>query len=150
MADSTLALDANSWARTYSTSLIAKPVMGQRGFAPIPEHRIPLEFDKHALIVGASSFKTKPTWKLAFWLFMTLRVEGVGRVDYFKASVPLGLNLIIYPKVSTKYTLKAIIPDWHQEMNFTLWKYTGHQPNLLESVELQLQRIEYKIDAFNY
>lgn len=143
--------NSSSWVRIHDTTLFAAPVLGQNGkHYPIPSYLIPEVVDRRILAVGASSSKAKPTWNLGFYLAMLVKVPGVGNAEVVSRPIRLGLNLVIFPPVSSEFTLKARIAKWHQEMSLTVWKYIGLETDVLsslENIDSDLTCIEYKVDA---
>ena len=81
---------------------------------------IPNNFDSHTLAVGASSFKTKPTWKLGFWVCMNVQLSGIGKAEAYKKPIPLGLSIVRFPPISSTYTLSAFVPHWHEQMSIEI------------------------------
>ena len=107
---------------------------------PIPLHQIPGIFDCHTLVVGANSFMARPTWRLGFYLRM-LVASSVGLAEASNHPVPLGLNVIRLPRLSSEYRLRAYIPKWHQTMEMKIWKYIGTH----NDCETVLARVENRI-----
>lgn len=137
------------WVQVYDTTLVAEAGVVPNTYYPISAHSIPVSFNRHTLAIGASSTKTKPTWNLAFWAAMLVRIPNVGTTEVQSRFVRLGLNLIRFPVLAPQFTLKIRIPKWHQEMSFTIWTYVGPESDvldLLESASLNLSQIESKID----
>lgn len=138
----------NYWLEVYETTLMAQSIVP--GYhSPIPQHQIPVSFDRHTLAVGASSSKTKPTWNLGFWLSMVINIAGVGNANAIQKPIPLGLTLVRFPALSPQFKLKAKIPKWHEEMSIKIWAYTGTETDildLLEETQTSLIQIESKID----
>lgn len=152
MAESILDLsNSNNWVSVYQANFAAVPIQGVRNqFTPIPVIVIPNSFDSHTLAVGASSFQTKPTWHLGFWLSMNVQLPGIGKAEAYNKSIPLGLNIVRFPHISSTYTLRASIPRWHKEMSIEIWKYVGSEVDIrdeLIEIKSDLSRIETKIDA---
>lgn len=143
----------DNWTKVYSASFAANPIAGTNKFTPIPSVRIPGTFDKHILAVGGSSFQTKPTWHLGFWLSMYVDIPSIGRAEGYNKSIPLGLSIVRFPPISSTYSLIASIPKWHREMSIDIWQYVGDvstiEPTLDELNQTSL-RIESKVDALNY
>lgn len=107
---------------------------------PISLHQIPGVFDCHTLVVGANSFMARPSWRLGFYLRMLI-ASSVGLAEASNHPVPLGLNLIRLPRLSSEYRLRAYIPKWHQSMEMKIWKYTG----VSNDCETILERVENRI-----
>lgn len=141
-----LNLDSSAWDKIYTVSFNAKPVLGKQGkFHPISDQRMPLILNVHTLLVGASSLKTKPKWKTAFWLSMGMRIAGIGSADYLDIKIPLGLSLVVFPRIVDKYYPLIKIPHWHTQMRVEIWKYKESEPTSLASIEQQLIRISSSV-----
>lgn len=141
-----LSLEPSLWSRVYSTKLNAKPVLAKPTQSyPIPDLRMPVAFDAHTLLVGASSFMVKPTWRLAFWLSGYVKILGVGQPEFGKVSIPLGLSLIQVPKLVSTYNLIAKFPHWHKQMVIDIWQYKGVEPPSLESLREDLSKVQSKV-----
>lgn len=143
--------DSSDWEKVYQGSFAAIPIQGVRNqFIPIPTVNIPNTFDSYTLAVGASSFQTKPTWHLGFWLSMNVQLAGIGLAEAYKKSIPLGLSIVRLPPISSTYTLSASVPHWHKEMSIEIWKYVGIELDIRDEVaeiKSDLSRIETKIDS---
>lgn len=139
----------NYWEAAYEVTLTAAASSVPTHHTPIPQHQIPITFDRHTLLVGASSFRVRPTWRLGFWLSMIVSAAGVGSAVATQRAIPLGLTLVRFPLLSPDFKLKANIPKWHEEMSMKFWKYIGPESdvlNLLQNFSLDLTQIETKID----
>ena len=143
--------DSSNWQKVYEGNFAAVPVQGVRNkFIPIPKVVIPNNFDNHTLAIGATSFQTKPTWRLGFWLSMYIQVPGIGFACGFNQGIPLGLSVLRFPNLSSTYTLSATIPHWHKEMSIEIWQYIGSESDVrdeLVEIKSDLDRIETKIDS---
>lgn len=124
----------------YETILNGQLVVAGR-YIPIPQHSIPIIFDCHTLLVGATSATAKPNWRLGFYLKM-LVVTSAGTAEASNRSIPFGLNLIRFPALSHEFKLKAYIPKWHRQVEMKIWKYTGPE---LDTLDL-LEQIKSKTD----
>lgn len=128
--------NSSNFQEVYETILSGELVIEGR-YKPIPQHQIPITFDRHTLLVGASSSTAKPNWRLGFYLRMLI-TSSVGTAEASNCSIPFGLNLIRFPVLSSQYKLKAYIPKWHREMELKIWKYIGPESdelNLLEQIK---------------
>ena len=145
--------NSDYWQKVYETTLVAQAGSRSSFYYPIGDHNLPGTFSSHTLLVGASSFKAKPTWRLGFYLSMIISAVGVGSFTASQKSIPFGLTLVRFPPLSNEFSLKASIPKWHEEMSMSVWLYVGSESDvrdLLFEVEVDLNRIESKIDALNY
>lgn len=143
-----LNLDSSSWEKVYTVSFNAKPMLGKPGkFNPIPDQRMPLILNVHTLLIGATSLKTKPTWKTAFWLSMGMRIAGIGNADHLDIKIPLGLSLVIFPRVVDKYYPVIKIPHWHTQMKTEIWKYKEAELASLASLEEKLTLVSNSVGA---
>lgn len=126
----------------YETILTAASSPVPNYHTAIPLHQIPTIFDRHTILVGASSSTAKPNWRLGFYLRMLI-TSSVGTAEASNNPIPFGLNLIRLPKLSSEYRLKAYIPKWHQSMEMKIWKYVGPESDVLDLAE----QIKFKTDA---
>lgn len=140
--------NASYWQEAYTVDLVAaNSVPGY--FIRIPRHQIPTIFNSHTLAVGASSFRTRPNWKLGFWLSMLVNLSGVGWAVTEERAIPLGLKVVRFSAFSPQFKLQADIPKWHEEMSIKIWEYNGPEADMLdlqEQTQLKLDQIETKID----
>lgn len=134
--------NSSNFVEVYETILTAGSSPVPNYHAPIPLHQIPVVFDCHTILVGASSSTAKPNWRLGFYLRM-LVTASVGTAEASNNPIPFGLNLIRLPKLSNEYRLKAYIPKWHQTMEMKLWKYIGPESGELDLLE----QIKIKTDT---
>lgn len=149
---SILDFSQNNWEVIYDITLEAVSITTTR-FTPIPDHQIPLTLDTHVLLVGSSSFKVRPTWKLGFYLNMVVNAPGVGNFTAANQPIPLGLSLVRFPPISSEFFLKVNIPKWHQEMSIRVWKYIGGSLDVFDyfhEINTDLIRIENKIDNLSF
>lgn len=141
-----------NWQQVYDANFTAEPVL-PRGYRPIPNFTIPVEFDSHTLAIGAAAFQTKPTWNLAFWASQKISISGVSQnADCNSTGIVLGVNLITFPVLSETYFLRIRIPRWYKDMSLRVWKYTGvtHNTNdLIGDLQALTARIEAKLDQIN-
>lgn len=143
--------NSSNWEKVYQGNFVAVVIQGVRNQTlPIPSVVIPNSFNSHTLAVGASSFQTKPTWHLGFWLSMNVQLPGIGKAEAYSKSIPLGLSIVRFPAISSTYTLTANIPRWHKEMSIEIWQYVGSEFDVrdeLTDIKSDLSRIETKIDG---
>ncbi len=141
MTDSILDLsNSSNFVEAYEIILTAGSSPVPNYHTPIGIHLIPIVFDSHTLLVGASSSTAKPNWRLGFYL-RALIASAVGMAEASNYPIPFGLNLIQLPKLSSEYRLRAYIPKWHQTMEMKIWKYVGSY----NDVKAVVDRIEDKI-----
>ncbi len=105
----------------------------------------------------ATSANAKPTWKAAGWLFQKIRV-GVtvgGNLD----AVAESRRTVLLNKVQlhfwrdeiSSYGLDFFTFRWLQQLNLTLWEYTGPIEDsiqqALDLARIDILRTEAKVDA---
>lgn len=138
------------WERVHEITLVAEVGSRPSFYVPIPSHQLPGTYTSHTLLVGASSFKAKPTWNLGFWLSMIINAPTVGSFTAMQKPIPFGLTLVRFPPLSNEFSLKATFPKWHEEISLAVWKYTGKESDVrdkLIEIKSDLDRIETKIDS---
>ncbi len=113
--------------------------------------------DSSILASFATSSNAKPTWKVAGWLHQKIRVGitvggGLDAESQNSSRVLLNRTKIHFWRQGIRnYGLSFAAPIWMQQLNLTLWKYTGPVIDpLLEEVQLSridVLRTEAKVDA---
>lgn len=150
--------NAANWEQFYYGSRTAE-FTDATHFRPLPEISVDGGTLQSAQIIAsfATSANAKPTWKAAGWLFQKIRV-GVtvgGGLD----AVAANRRMVILNKIQlhfwrddvSTYGLDFFTFRWLQQLDLTLWEYTGPIINLTqEAVDLariDILRTEAKVDA---
>jgi hypothetical protein len=140
----------------------SKWVLLSKGSYQKPQNldRIPaptfLVVDSHVLVIGVATANSLPTWFTGGWATQFLSfVPGVGS-DFPVAIVAsrqrlrLGsLNLLIFPDLSSQWTLEVTFPEWFVTASLEIWRYDGADTSSLDQLALaaeQLDRIESRLD----
>jgi hypothetical protein len=128
-------------------------------FAPIPETTYPVLLDSHILAVYADSASASDNWYFAGFLSqkfqLGLTVGGMPDTNgYARRKVWLRrITLIAFPQFTSEYALAFAPPKWFEDINLTVWRYTGPEPypteTLIENLQQDVLRVESKIDAIN-
>ena len=121
---------------------------------PLPEYVPPFQFEKHILAVYVDNFEAKDTWNFAGWLSQKIQL-GIGpslkAESISNRKLWLGrTQLLIFPKLTTTYTLSIHFPQWFKSASCTIWEYWGPEANTTENqifeVKNKLITIENKIN----
>ena len=143
--------NSSNWELIHNeniSAVILPKIGGGYKTVPIPEISIAVLLDVFVLAVRVSTVVPEgSTWKFAGYL--TQRVStGISAFDNQDASFnkrqPLFLNkinLVVFPKISTNYSIFIKLPDWFETAGVAVWRYTG------PDFDADLARIESKIDA---
>lgn len=150
--------NAANWEQFYFGSRTAEFIDALH-FRPLPEIGVDGGTLRSARIIAsfATSANAKPTWKAAGWLFQKIRV-GVtvgGNLDAVAESrrtVLLNkIQLHFWREEISSYGLDFFTFRWLQQLNLTLWEYTGPIIDLTqEAVDLariDILRTEAKVNA---
>jgi len=121
---------------------------------PLPEYVPPFQFEKHILAVYVDNSEAKDTWNFAGWLSQKIQL-GVGPSSKAESISNKKLwlrrtQLLIFPKLTTTYTLSIHFPQWFKSASCTIWEYWGPEANSTENqifeVKNRLIMIENKIN----
>lgn len=126
---------------------------------------IPLTPISHIFLIGTFSTTAKPTWYRAGYLYqeiLSVRIDdavvfedlnSVPQTSIDASSQIIGLNkvqLVIFPKYSSNFTLRFEAAPWIKSMNLTIWEYRGTESDTTEELigimRSKLETIEHKID----
>ena len=122
---------------------------------PLPEYVPPFQFEKHILAIYVDNFEAKETWHFAGWVSQKIRL-GIGPTQGAESISNKKLwlrrtQLLIFPKLTTTYTLSVNFPQWFKRADCTIWEYWGPETNSTENAINQVQnnvlRIEQKLDT---
>ncbi|MEH2197806.1 hypothetical protein [Nostoc sp.] len=147
-----------NWDLFYSTTIQAVTSSNGESYTPIPTITVPTLLDSHIIATSVSCSNSKPTWYSGGFLNqrinLGLTVGGLPDSDAVqKRKVYLNrLTLIIFPKLVDTYAVTFEVPEWFQDVTFTLFEYTGTETDSTENlvnqiINVDLPRIESKIDA---
>ncbi|MEM9544299.1 MAG: hypothetical protein AAGA60_33070, partial [Cyanobacteria bacterium P01_E01_bin.42] len=140
-------------------------------YIPIAEQFCPILPESHVLAVSARSDTAKPTWFWAGWCYQRLNI-GVtpgGSFDTYgdprRSSVELGLNLLVFPKLTDDYVISFFPPKWFRDIEYIVWQFTRptdsndctqliqaqNEQNELNYLQLQtsIDRLQQDIDRLN-
>lgn len=150
--------NAANWEQFYHGSRSAEFIDAFH-FRPLPEIGVDGGTLRDSRIIAsfATSANAKPTWKAAGWLFQKIRV-GVtvgGGLD----AVAANRRMVLLKKVQlhfwspeiTSYGLDFFAFRWLQQLDLTLWEYTGPIVDLtqeaIDLTRIDILRTEAKVDA---
>jgi hypothetical protein len=105
----------------------------------------------------ANSTNAKSTWRIAGWLHQKIRVGvavggGLDAVSQHNSRVLLNrVKLHFWRRDIKSYGLSFAATNWMQQLNLTLWKYTGPVIDLtqeaIDLTRIDILRTEAKVDA---
>lgn len=136
-------------------------VVTDRDIIPIPAFEVGVLFESPLLAVRCLSPTAKATWKFAGTLSQRFPL-GTGGVA---SSLPivtgsvrsLRLNrtaLVQFDLFTNTYELLFEPPSWLKDIRVTVWEYVGEVSDttseLIETVKIDVARVENKIDSLNY
>ncbi|MBD2503126.1 hypothetical protein [Anabaena azotica] len=144
--------NSNNWDLIYNGNTAAVLLPKQEGgykVVPIPDISIPVLLDTFVLAMRVSTVVPEGrAWKFAGYVRQSvstgLSVFDNGQDASFTSRRPLFLdkiNLVLYPRISTNYSISVKVPDWFESVGLAVWQYTG------PDYDSDLARIESKIDA---
>ncbi len=158
----------NKWQRVYFNRFEGNPNNAEIKAGLIDPFEVPLTFDQHVLAVAAFSSEVKPRWRTAGYLTQTY-----SGIDFNDTSVTatdtsptsgvdaankrIGLNtveLVIFPRLASNFFLWFDPVPWLKSLNFSIWEYQGIESpdrleELIETVKVDIVRVEYKLDMYN-
>lgn len=138
-------------AQTYTVNLVDIP---KKIYNPIPD----LEFvlGSSSILIGINCPKAYKEWRLAAYCSIQAKINTsslFGQWVDLKTETLLiqRLTLLEAPILgNTELKIRLKIPHWHEEIYLEIWEYTGtSSPSIderLQNIELDLERIESKID----
>ncbi len=145
--------NSSNWETIHNSSVdavqIAKVGGGYKN-VPIPE--IPISFLLDVFVIAVAIHTNVPessTWRFAGNVRQKVStgiVFGGNQDASFNRRYALFLdkiNLVVFPPISTNYSISVQVPDWFLDANLTVWRYTG------VDFDSDLARIESKIDGLN-
>ncbi|WGV24782.1 hypothetical protein [Halotia branconii] len=143
--------NSSNWEIIHNANVSAVILSKEGGgykSVPIPEISIAVLLDVFVLAVRVSTIVPEGrTWRFAGHIKQSVST-GISAFDNQDASFntkrPLFLdkiNLVLYPKISTNYSVSIKLPDWFENAGVAVWRYTGIDQ------DADLTRIEAKIDA---
>lgn len=148
-----------NWEQLYSTSVNAVSLGAGSAFAPIPKITVPVLISSHIIVVSVTSSAAKDSWYfgglISQKINLGLTVGGLPDSDGVQKS-KLYLNrltLLIFPRLTSSYSVEFEIPKWFRQVSIILWQYIGQVEDSTELMLLSLQndlsRIESKIDSIS-
>ena len=143
---------STNWELIYNENITAAMLPKEGGgykAIPIPEVDIGVLLEDSFILAVRISTLVPPDgkWKFAGHIKQSVST-GIsafnGQDATFNNRKPLFLdkiNLVVYPRISTNYSISIQLPDWFQVAGIGIWRYTG------PDYDSDLARIESKIDA---
>lgn len=149
---------STNWQDAYSASASATYLPGSTtSHERIPPIEVPLLFDSHVLAVYPDSTTAKDWWITAGWVSRRIQTGiTIGGSPDVRATESQKLifreiNLIIYPNITSTYSLVIDAPYWFDQLSISVWEYIGpvsySNETLIIDQNIQLDRIEQKIDT---
>lgn len=152
MAELQLA-NENNWRNIWNESFTATPVANNPDrYVPFPELDLPILLQSNIIAVNAYSTTASPYWKFAGLVKQKLQLGltvggGADAVGVKIRKIWLNqITLIEFDKLSDTFAVSFKIPYWIDQINLTVWEYTGPQ-NKVDSFHTSLlEEINSKID----
>jgi hypothetical protein len=124
---------------------------------PIPEIAVPFVLDKFILAVSIETdVPSNSIWRFAGYInqkISTGLVVGGNQDATTVKGQPLFLNqinLILFPKISTNYSVSVKVPKWFTRASVIVWEYTGVDDTSEEILLTQeFANINFKLDNLN-
>jgi len=150
--------NSENWESIYNESHVAQRVAtAPERYYPIPEVVLPFLLERHILAVSVFSNNAKPYWHYAGTMSQRISlglVVGGGPDADSVSKRKIWLNqtqLIIFPKLTSTYSVAFKAPYWFEDFTLTVWQYIGPESDSTESLirdlEADLIRIEAKLDT---
>ncbi|OCQ96077.1 hypothetical protein BCD64_12030 [Nostoc sp. MBR 210] len=143
--------NSQNWETVHNQNILGAKLPKEGGgykAVPIPEIDIALLLDVFVLaILVSTNVPEGREWKFAGHVKQRVStgiVFGGSQDASFNRKQALFLdqiNLVLFPKISTNYSISIKVPDWFEDANVTVWRYIG------PDYDADLARIESKIDA---
>lgn len=149
MSDLILQLaNADNWEQVYTVNVTAeRPTPTTH--RPIGAIAIPVLVDSPIVACYAENPNARPTWYRAGSLVQKIRIGVVvgGQPDTESFSARRvylkQISLAIFPTLQAEYELIFRPVFWHDQMNLTLWKYTGSRSDTtIQALAQVLGRVE--------
>jgi hypothetical protein len=158
---------AGKWRRVYFTVFKGNPENRKIRAPLIEPFELPLLFDKQILAISATCLEAKPRWRTAGYLKQVYsgisfeESEVMWSVNSPTAGVDaasqrIGLNtleLVRFPPLVNQFYLWFDPVHWLPKLTLAIWEFQGVETDnyleALETVKVDLARIEFKIDASN-
>ncbi|BAY22373.1 hypothetical protein NIES2100_21360 [Calothrix sp. NIES-2100] len=128
---------------------------------PIPEISIAAALDVFVVAVRIATVVPEGrTWRFAGFLKQNV-TTGIAAFTSADASFNRRyslfldkINLIIFPQISTDYSISIKLPDWFENAGIAIWRYTGIDTDSTEELVNQIKnvdipRLEAKVDALS-
>ena len=159
MATQGLELSNSSyWQDVYHLSRSATYLPGSSTrHERIPPIEVPQLFDSHVLAVYPDSATAKDWWILGGWVSRRIPtgilIGGTPdtRATESQKLILREVNLLIYPNITSTFSLVIDAPYWFDNFSIIVWQYTGpvsySDEGLIIEQNTQLDRIEQKIDT---
>lgn len=147
-----------NWEILYSTNISAVQLPTTSGgfkLVPIPPIIPPLILENYILAISIETdVPNNSTWRFAGDLLQKINtglVIGGGQDATFSRRQALFLNqinLVLFDRISTAYSLEIRVPPWFPRAEVNLWEYTGSDTTE-EIIYLQEEfgNINSKLDA---
>ena len=144
-----------NWDLFFHLNLTAEQGSYPNSHKPIPHQEIPIRLDKHVIAVVVHSRTAKSTWHFAGFLGQKIFSGQVvsGAPDTFavtKRKLWLDqITLLVFPRLTSTYSIFYEVPYWFDEVDFTIWKYIGPDrdstDDLLEVTRFELAQVRNRV-----
>lgn len=149
--------NSSNWESIHNENVSAVQIPMQGGgykIVPISDISIAVLLDVFVLAVRVSTIVPEGrNWKFAGYIKQSVST-GLSAFDNQDASFttrrPLFLdkiNLVVYPKISTNYSISIKVPDWFENAGVAVWRYTGIDSDSIEQSVSEIRAIVGSINS---
>lgn len=147
----------NNWREVFDESRSAVPIT-QTAYDPIAAFEVGILLNTPIIRVRTLSPSAKSRWRFAGTLSQRVSIVNTAfnstpAVTYSKGLRLNRTEVIRLPWLSSDYELVFEPPYWMRDLRLTIWEYTGvyaeQLEELLDTVKVDLARLETKVDALS-
>ncbi|MTJ50907.1 hypothetical protein [Dolichospermum sp. UHCC 0259] len=127
--------NSSNWESLYTTNLTGGTVYTDEGepkAIPIPPVTIPFLLDSFVFAISVSTAVPEAAdWRFAGWANQKMSTGIVlggsqdATVNKSQALFLDQVNLVMFPKISTDFSLGVTLPKWFRSAQIIVWRYTG-------------------------
>lgn len=143
--------NAAQWQLAFEQYKLEETVF-PKTFPKIPGYLLPITFDRYVIACSVTTELYQSGWFTGGWITQRVELPGTefGRVDSFKARIPLNRTVLItLPSVSQQFQLWFDPAGWLIDFTLRVWEFNGpigtKEQELLDVIRVDLLRIETKI-----
>lgn len=159
--------DAGNWRLVYLSTLTGDIEGWRRYRIPaIDPIELPVTIPGRILTVGATYYEARPNWKSAGTLFQAVPAAlddtlvfpgltgGTPEIDTARRAIPLNTTALqVFPRFASEHRYRFEAQGWIPRITLGVWEYIGPEEDeiieKLETIKVDLTRIEVKVDGLN-